>query len=137
VLSERLVLKTKHSICGGQMRDRTPSNACARKIPAPIKPINAVIASIIGTVLYAPGAENACSPAQSKAFPARRSESNPSEAFAQQVCQVERSTRLAPALQRLIHHASSSPFPPCSGCDILVQVAGVTRTGARSEQWLV
>ena len=38
----------------GQMRDRTPSNACARKIPAPIKPISAVIASIIAIVLYAP-----------------------------------------------------------------------------------
>jgi hypothetical protein len=39
--------------CSGQTRERIPSNAWARKIAAPTKPITAVIVSNITNVLYA------------------------------------------------------------------------------------
>jgi hypothetical protein len=41
------------AFCSGQTRERIPSNAWARKIAAPIKPITAVIVSNIANVLCA------------------------------------------------------------------------------------
>src|SRR6185312_2099130 len=53
-----------------QIRDRTPSNAWARKIPAPTRPITAVTISNIAVVLCAPAQAHQTTsvPAQSKRF---------------------------------------------------------------------
>jgi hypothetical protein len=65
---------TKHAYfahSAGQTRERIPSNAWARKIAAPTKPITAVIVSNIANVPLRPCAtENGGHLAQSKGFPA-------------------------------------------------------------------
>ncbi len=68
-----------------QARKRTPSNAWARKIPAPTRPINAVTVSIIANILCEPR-ENKTTwhPAQSKGFRKTKSESRWTEDSAQQ-----------------------------------------------------
>ena len=54
-LSERATsIEAIHVTRRGQTRERIPSNACARKIPAPIRAITAVIVSNIANVLCAP-----------------------------------------------------------------------------------
>ena len=64
-----------------------PSNACAKKMAAPTKPITAVTVSIISNVLFAPRAEKDVDPAQSKKFRLADAQSPSTEDFAQQVCQ--------------------------------------------------
>jgi hypothetical protein len=70
---------------GRYARNRTPSNAWARKIPAPTRPINAVTISIIANILCEPR-ENKTTlhPAQSKGFPEAKLESEWTEDSAQQ-----------------------------------------------------
>jgi hypothetical protein len=73
----------------GQTRERTPSNAWARKIAAPTKPITAVIVSNIANVpLRYCATENGGDLAQSKRFPGTNTQSRSTEEFAQQTCIV-------------------------------------------------
>jgi len=75
----------KHAYRPGQTRERIPSNAWARKIAAPTKPITAVIVSIIANVPLRPCAtENGGHLAQSKRFPGANTQSRSTEDFAQQ-----------------------------------------------------
>jgi hypothetical protein len=56
--------------CFDQALERKPSNAWARKMPALIRPKNAVTVCIIASVLWRPVADRTtCHPAQSKGFP--------------------------------------------------------------------
>src|SRR6267142_5079941 len=92
-----------------QTLERKPSNAWARKMPALIRPRNAVTVSIIAKDPFRPGGERTtCRLAQSKGFPG----------------QIEDRARLMLSYNRfaqpLIHHLRLSPFPPCSGCDIII-----------------
>jgi hypothetical protein len=79
---------------GRYARNRTPSNAWARKIPAPTRPINAVTISIIANILCEPR-ENQTTwhPAQSKGFPEAKSESEWTEDSAQQHVPYESNNR--------------------------------------------
>lgn len=79
---------------GRYARNRTPSNAWARKIPAPTRPINAVTISIIANILCEPR-ENQTTwhPAQSKGFPDAKPESEWTEDFAQQHVPYESNNR--------------------------------------------
>jgi hypothetical protein len=79
---------------GRYARNRTPSNAWARKIPAPIRPINAVTISIIANILCEPR-ENQTTwhPAQSKGFPNAKPESESTEDSAQQHVPYESNNR--------------------------------------------
>jgi hypothetical protein len=73
----------------GQTRERIPSNAWARKIAAPIKPITAVIVSNITNVpLRYCATENGGDLAQSKRFPGTNTQSRPTEDYGQQTCIV-------------------------------------------------
>jgi hypothetical protein len=68
----------------GQTRERIPSNAWARKIAAPTKPITAVIVSNIANVLYVTARQkNGGGLAQSKRFPGTNTQSQSSGDFAQ------------------------------------------------------
>jgi len=79
---------------GYQARKRTLSNAWARKIPAPTRPINAVTISIIANILCEPR-ENQTTwhPAQSKGFPNAELESEWTEDSAQQHVPFERNNQ--------------------------------------------
>ena len=73
----------------GQTRERIPSNAWARKIAAPTKPITAVVVSNITNVpLRYCATENGGHLAQSKRFPGTNTQSRSTEDSAQQVCIV-------------------------------------------------
>jgi hypothetical protein len=73
----------------GQTRERIPSNAWARKIAAPTKPITAVIVSNIANIpLRNCATENGGQLAQSKRFPGTNTQSRSTEDFAQQTCIV-------------------------------------------------
>src|SRR5262252_7607945 len=53
IFPERTFVRSDPRFRSGQTRERIPSNAWARKIAAPTKPITAVIVSNIANVLYA------------------------------------------------------------------------------------
>jgi hypothetical protein len=73
----------------GQTRERIPSNAWARKIAAPTKPITAVIISNIANVpLRHCATENGGDLAQSKRFPGTNTQSRSIEDYGQQTCIV-------------------------------------------------
>jgi hypothetical protein len=73
----------------GQTRERIPSNAWARKIAAPTKPITAVIVSNIANVPLRPSAtENGGDLAQSKEISGTNTQSRSTEDSAQQTCIV-------------------------------------------------
>jgi hypothetical protein len=104
----------------GQVRDRTTSNACARKIPAPIKPISAVIASIIANVLCAPGKHKTRAALHSQKHFRRPNPNRSRSRLPRNSCvKAGRLATRVPGLQPLIHHLSCSPFPPRSGCVIV------------------
>jgi hypothetical protein len=116
---------------GYQVRKKTLSNAWARKIPAPTRPISAVTVSIIANILCEPrGDKTTWHPAQSKGFPKHKTESKWTEDSAQQRVPNQSNNRLLAALSvprvntctansDLFTIARLSPFPPCSGCGIL------------------
>jgi hypothetical protein len=71
--------------CSGQTRERIPSNAWARKIAAPTKPITAVIVSNIANVLYATAQQETATTLHSqKDFRGTNTQSRPTEDSAQQ-----------------------------------------------------
>ena len=71
-----------------QTRKRIPSNAWARKIAAPTKPITAVIVSNIANVLYATRDRERRRPCTVKKIPGTNIQSRSIEDFAQQTCIV-------------------------------------------------
>ena len=103
-----------------QVRDSTPSNAWAIKIPAPTRPITAVTISNIASILCAPHEPN-----DARARTVKRI----SRAFCTiggdwgfGATGVSKPSRYGPIEWRKGNHwltsARSSPFPPCSGCGI-------------------
>jgi hypothetical protein len=85
--AKMLALDHKKRFRTGQTRERIPSNAWARKITAPTKPITAVIVSNITNVpLRYCARENGGHFAQSKRFPGTNTQSRSTEDFAQQTC---------------------------------------------------
>jgi hypothetical protein len=82
---KNLFEKSNPRFRSGQTRERIPSNAWARKIAAPTKPITAVIVSNIANVpLRYCATENGGRLAQSKRFPGTNTQSRSIEDSAQQ-----------------------------------------------------
>jgi len=107
-----------------QARKSTPSNAWARKIPAPTRPINAVTVSIIANILCEPR-ENKTTwhPAQSKGFRKTKSNRGDEDSAQQDVPNQSNKSRFAvlyvPSMntreytgrsQRSVHHLKALPI---------------------------
>src|SRR6266446_644226 len=97
----------------GQTLERKPSNAWARKMPALIRPRNAVTVSIIVKIH--------CAPAGRERHATAHSQRDSPDRIEDRAWLMLSYNRFA---QPMIHHPQLSPFPPCSGCDIIIPGCG-------------
>jgi hypothetical protein len=101
---------------GDQARDRTPSNACAMKIPAPTRPITAVRTSNIANILCAQHVnKTTCRPAQSKGFRETFAQWTRTADFAQHMCQYRSRCGSWRDAIATFHSPSRSPPQFCHG----------------------
>jgi len=114
----------KRDAAADQVRDSTPSNACAMKMPAPTRPITAVTISNIANILCAPHEQNDAQARTVKRISWRRGAIGADWGFGATECAKTGQAKVAIVTQkqRLSNHrdtgAKPTPFPPCSPCGI-------------------